>query len=99
MLAQASRGRAAKLVPTGIAPAALYGACVTGISDAQLLDLRRTAATTIAPRAQGRSLDVALLLGDVDLTAKSKVLIRGSVIHSSLRVLALFMEIGGLEQD
>ena len=60
-----------KLVRGGIAPAALYGACVTGLSDAQLLRLRRTAAAGTVPRAQGRSLDVALQLSGLDLVARA----------------------------
>jgi len=63
------KANAHKLVKAGVKPAALYGACVTGITDTQLVCLRRTSAAATAPRAQGRSLDIALQLAGLDPTA------------------------------
>ena len=71
LICKASKGRGQphKLVKAGVLPTALYGASVTGLSDTQLLGLRRTCAAGTAPRAQGRSLDVALQLSGLDPTA------------------------------
>jgi len=72
-ISKASKGskQAHKLVQAGTAPAALYGACVTGLSDTQLYRLRVTASAGTAPRAQGRSLDVTLQLSGLDMPAKA----------------------------
>ena len=56
--------KARKLAVNGTAPTALYGACVVGVPDGPLLNLRRTQAACTAPRAKGRSLDVALYLAE-----------------------------------
>ena len=63
--------QAHKLVRAGIAPVALYGACVTGFSDTQVYWLRVAAGAGTAPRAQGRSLDVTLQLSGLDMIAKA----------------------------
>ena len=63
--------RARKLITAGVAPSALYGVEVTGCDDSMLLQLRRTAAAAAPPRAQGRSLDVALGLSRIDPTARA----------------------------
>jgi hypothetical protein len=70
-LAKAARGGRLiqKIIKSGVVPTALYGAAVTGVPDDMLLNLRRTAAAAAVPRAQGRSLDVALRLSGLEVTA------------------------------
>ena len=57
---------ARKLTTQGSNPASLYGAAVTGISDGLLTQVRRNAACSTPPFAQGRSLDITLQLADLD---------------------------------
>lgn len=65
-LAKAGRRQPQHVVRQGIIKGALYGANVTGISDGNLLKLRRICASTTPPRAQGRSLDLALHFAGCD---------------------------------
>ena len=58
--------QARKLAAQGVAPAALYGAPVTGVPCDLLMRVRRTAACATPPYAQGRSLDLALNLAGID---------------------------------
>ncbi len=53
--------RAGKIFRTGLLPAATYGAAVWGLADAEVTRLRRLAATTMSPRAPGRSLAMVTL--------------------------------------
>ncbi len=53
--------RANKIFRTGLLPAATYGAAVWGVADAEVAKLRRLAATTMSPRAPGRSLAMVTL--------------------------------------
>ena len=57
---------ARRLVTQGATPAALYGVAVTGVTEQQLTQLRRTAACATPPFASGRSLDIALQLSGLD---------------------------------
>ncbi len=52
---------ASKIFRTGLLPAASYDAAVWGLSDGEVLKLRRLAATTLSPRARGRSLRMLML--------------------------------------
>ena len=54
--------RAALVATTGVVSAATYGATVNGVSDRELLQLRRTAAAAMSPSARGRSLSALLIL-------------------------------------
>ena len=54
--------RTKRLFTAGVQPAAVYGAHVNGISDAELEALRRTMGACVSPKAQGRSLALTLLL-------------------------------------
>eukprot|EP00973_Karenia_brevis_P070565 9809512-Karenia_brevis.AAC.1 len=69
LLAKAAGRRAKKVISQGAMRAALYGACVSGVPDGLLLQLRRLAATAVTPRCKGRSLDIALAIADMDPTA------------------------------
>jgi hypothetical protein len=53
--------RAGHIFRAGVLPAAAYDAPIWGLSDAECLSLRRLAATTLSPRARGRSLAMVLL--------------------------------------
>jgi hypothetical protein len=56
-------GRRAPLIfMAGPLPEATYGAAVNGLSDRELLNVRRNAAQAYAPRARGRSLSRLMLL-------------------------------------
>ncbi len=46
----------------GVAPAADYEAAINGISDAEMILLRRAASAAVAPRGRGRSFSMALLM-------------------------------------
>ena len=61
-LGKAIGGKASRIYATGMGPAATYGAEVNGISDAELLRLRRLAGAAMRPKVQGRSLSMLLLL-------------------------------------
>ena len=65
-LAKAAKRSPKQVVRQGLVKGAPYGASVTGMSDRRLLQLRRTCATTTAPRAAGRSLDLALYFSGSD---------------------------------
>ena len=56
--------QAARIGFTGVEPACLFGSTVTGVSDAELADVRTLAGAATASRAQGRSLTLALMLED-----------------------------------
>ncbi len=60
-----SAKRARRLFTTGLLPAAIPDAAVHGVSDREVLVLRRTAALACSPRARGRSLAMVTLLHDV----------------------------------
>ncbi len=60
-----SARRARRLFTTGLLPAAVPDAAVHGVSDREVLVLRRTAALACSPRARGRSLAMVTLLHDV----------------------------------
>ncbi len=66
---QRIRPVAGKRTPTifcaGPLPEAVYGAAVNGLSDAEVLTLRRCAAQAYTPRARGRSLSRLLLIEGV----------------------------------
>ncbi len=53
--------RAGRIFRAGLLPAATYDAPIWGIADAEVTKLRRLAATTMSPRAPGRSLSMTLL--------------------------------------
>ncbi|CAK0904509.1 unnamed protein product [Prorocentrum cordatum] len=53
-----------KVFAAGPMAGAVYGSDLFGISDRELLNLRRMAMSTVEPRAQGRSLSVLCLLSD-----------------------------------
>ena len=57
------------LVTNGTDLTALYGACVSGVSDGLLMTHRPTSAAAINLRAAGRSLETALALHSLDPTA------------------------------
>ncbi len=52
-------------------PTALYGACVAGVDDRILYNLRRIAASASGMSAQGCDLDAALLITDLHATAEA----------------------------
>ena len=54
--------KASRLFTTGLGPAAMYGSNVNGVTDQEILQLRRTAAAGLRPQAQGRSLSMLMLL-------------------------------------
>ncbi len=54
--------RTSAIFVSGPLPAAVYGAAVNGLSDREVLQLRRVAACASSPRARGRSLRRLLLL-------------------------------------
>ncbi len=54
--------RARRLFTTGLLAAATHDAAVNGISDAEVMALRRTAALACSPRARGRSLALVTLM-------------------------------------
>ena len=62
--------RAVLIAASGVLPAAIYGAAVSGMSDHELLQLRRISASAMTPAAKGRSLSALMLLrGDPTWTA------------------------------
>ena len=61
-LRRAAGPRARLVAAAGLVPQQEYGAEVTGLSDAELRSLRRTAAAGMGPRAGGRSLTATLLI-------------------------------------
>ena len=71
LVSRTAGSKARKIVKSGFLPTALYGALVTGVSDAFLLNLRRSASAAATPRAAGRSLDVALGLSALEVTGKA----------------------------
>ncbi len=57
--------KAAKIFVAGPLPYAVYGAAVNGMTDQEVLRLRRAMATAWSPRARGRSLRMITLLNKV----------------------------------
>ncbi len=55
-------GKASKIFVAGPLPFATYGSAVNGMSDQEVLRLRRAMATAWSPRARGRSLKMVTLL-------------------------------------
>eukprot|EP00959_Pyramimonas_sp_CCMP1952_P302634 6332384-Pyramimonas_sp.AAC.1 len=53
-----------RILAAGPLAGAIFGSDLSGVSDRELLDLRRMAMSTVNPRAQGRSLSVLCLLSD-----------------------------------
>jgi hypothetical protein len=54
--------RTSRLFTTGIGPAAVYGAVVNGMSNMELIKLRRIAAAGMGPQARGRSLTMCMAI-------------------------------------
>ena len=63
-VAKAGGWRAKRLFSAGVLPAAAFGAEVNGMSETEMLQLRRVEASVMAPRAAGRSLTATLLIND-----------------------------------
>ena len=61
-LAKAAGWRAYRIATAGVLPSATYGAEVNGISNYELLSVRRACASALRPAAPGRSLDAVLLV-------------------------------------
>ncbi len=60
-----SRRQLRAVYTAGVAPSGDYEAAVNGLTDGEVLLLRRTAAAAVAPRGRGRSLTMALLLAEL----------------------------------
>ncbi len=60
----AKNRRLSKLFTSGVGPAATYGAAVNGVSNRELIAIRRMAAAAFQPSAKGRSLSVLLRMFD-----------------------------------
>ena len=62
-----------KATRQGTLPAALYGAAVNGVSDADIRRITRGAAVTLRPKARGRNQGVVLALAGIDTLAEASV--------------------------